>query len=52
MTVLPVSDPDRGSVGVSGGLVRRGIIRSFDYRNVAEPTWSRSGAVRAASWHP
>ena len=39
MTVLPVSDPYRGSVGVPAIIVRRGVIRSFDYGNVAEPTW-------------
>ena len=39
MTVLPLSDPDRGSVGVPAIVVRRGVIRSFDYGDVAEPTW-------------
>ena len=39
MTVLPLSDPDRGSVGVPAIIVRRGVIRTFDYGDVAEPTW-------------
>ncbi len=49
MTVLPVSDPDRGSVGVPAIIVRRGVIRSFDYGNVSEPTWvARWRRARAA----
>ena len=53
MTVLRLFDPDRGSVGVPAIVVRRGVIRSFDYGNVAEPTWvAEWRRARAPSWRP